>query len=329
LDAILRAAEQMAPPGSVPSILTMPRHKNAAVSVSFVVSTQDDLLDQSEVFVDPYTAKGTGRRFLQHGNSVVSMPFIRTVISLHASLLFGDNKRYMVGIPAVFLLLSLSAGVYLWWPRNGNWRHALTMKWGATPVRLTYDVHRITGLYLYLILTILLFSGIYMIFKPQVQSLVGLFPPVRGDPKNLMSVLVPDQPALGLDTAAAIADGTFPDGQLHWIFLPQGRDGVYVVGKRADNEPNHWATYRNITIDQYSGKVLNVQDRANFSAGERFLEWQYPLHSGEAFGNAGRAFILLTGFVPLILYVTGFIRWRQKRRARKLSKPHIGMTAMN
>jgi len=319
LDAILAAAHTIAPHDGIPTVLTMPRHANAAVSISYLVSLKDGQSDQYEVFVDPYTAKPTGQRFLQHGDSIISMPFIRTIINLHASLLFGDNKRYIVGIPAIFLLFSISAGIYLWWPRNGNWRHALTVKWGATPVRLTYDVHKISGLYLCIILTILLFSGIYMIFKPQVQSFVGLFSPVREDPKDLKSTLIPGQPSLGLDAAASIANRLFPDGTLHWIFLPQGSDGVYVVGKQADREPNRWATYRNVTIDQYSGQVLYVQDRADFSAGERFLEWQYPLHCGEAFGNVGRALVMILGIVPLILYVTGFLRWRQKRRLRRQS----------
>jgi uncharacterized iron-regulated membrane protein len=317
LDTILAAAKAAAPSNSVPVVLTMPRHANAAVSVSYTVSTEANQPDQYEVFVDPYTAKATGQRFLQHADSVLSMPFIRTIISLHASLLFGDDRRYVVGIPTIFLLVSVMAGLYLWWPRNGNWRHALTIKWGATPVRLTYDVHKTTGLYLCAVLTILLFFGIYMIFRPQVQSLVGLFSSVREEPKDLKSIPVPGQPPLGLDAAAAIADKIFPDGKLHWIFLPQVSEGVYVVGKQADNEPNGWSTYRNVTIDQYSGRVIYVQDRANFTAGERFLEWQYPLHCGEAFGNYGRAFIMVMGFVPLILYVTGFLRWRQKRRVRR------------
>jgi uncharacterized iron-regulated membrane protein len=317
LNQILAAAKAAAPPDGMPAVLTMPRHVNAPVSVSYTVSTQEKEPDQYEVFVDPYTAKATGKRFLQHGDSVLSMPFIRTIVSLHASLLFGDNQRYVVGIPAMFLLVSLAAGLYLWWPRNGNWRRALTIKAGATPVRLTYDVHKTTGLYLYLILTILLCSGIYMIFKPQVQSLVGLFSTVREEPKDLKSKYIPGQPVLGLNTAAAIADTIFPDGKLHWIFLPQGREGVYIFGKQIDSEPNRWATYRNVTLDQYTGEILHVQDRANFTAAERFLEWQYPLHCGEAFGNAGRAFIMMMGFVPLVLYVTGFMRWRQKRRAHK------------
>jgi len=133
----------------------------------------------------------------------------------------------------------------------------------------------------------------------------------------MLGVSIPRQPPLALDAADAIAYKIFPDGKLHSIGLPKGPDGVYVVGKQADSEPNRAATYRNVTIDQNSGKILHVQDRASFSVGETFLEWQYPLHCGEAFGNYGRAFIMLMGFVPLILFVTGFTRWRQKRRAQK------------
>jgi uncharacterized iron-regulated membrane protein len=269
------------------------------------------------VFVDPYTAKATGQRFLQHGDSVLAMPVIRTIISLHASLLFGDDRRYVVGISAIFLLVSVVIGLYLWWPRNGNWCHAFTIKWGATPVRLTYDVHKTIGLYLAIVLIILLFSGIYMVFRPQVQSLVSLFSPVRDEPKDLRSTPIPGQPPLGLDATAVIADKIFRDGKLRSISLPQGREGVYVFGKQAASEPNRWGTFRNVTVDQYSGQVLHVQDRSNFTAGETFLEWQYPLHCGEAFGNLGRAFIMVMGFAPLILYVTGFLRWRQKRRARR------------
>ncbi|MGO9236607.1 MAG: PepSY-associated TM helix domain-containing protein [Methylocella sp.] len=316
LDEILAAANADAPPDGMPVVLTMPRHANAAISVSYIVATKENQPDQYEVFVDPYTAQTTGQRFLQHGDSVLSMPFIRTIISLHASLLFGDDRRYVVGIPAIFLLISVVIGLYLWWPRNGNWRHALTIKWGATPVRLTYDVHKTTGLYLAIVLIILLFSGIYMVFRPQVQSLVSLFSPVREQPKDLKSTPIAGQPPLGLDAPAAIADKIFPDGKLRSISLPQGREGVYVFGKQAASEPNRWGTFRNVTIDQYHGQVLHVQDRTNFTAGETFLEWQYPLHCGEAFGNIGRAFIMVTGFAPLILYVTGFLRWRQKRRAR-------------
>ena len=89
------------------------------------------------------------------------------------------------------------------------------------------------------------------------------------------------------------------------------------MGKQADDEPNRFSTNRNVKIDKYSGQVLHARNRKNFTAGETFLEWQCPLHCGKAFNNVGCAFIEMIGFVPLISYVTGFLRWRYMLRARR------------
>jgi len=40
------------------------------------------------------------------------------------------------------------------------------------------------------------------------------------------------------------------------------------------------------------------------------------LHSGRAFGWTGRILVFLTGLACPILFVTGVIRWLQKRRAK-------------
>jgi uncharacterized iron-regulated membrane protein len=77
----------------------------------------------------------------------------------------------------------------------------------------------------------------------------------------------------------------------------------------------HAYPHRQIWVDPYDGTILAVNDPHQYTAGQKFLEWQYPLHSGEAFGLPGRIFVLILGFVPLLLYVTGLIRWLQKRRA--------------
>jgi uncharacterized iron-regulated membrane protein len=317
LDEVLVAAKEVAPPDALPERLRIPRHSNAAAAVTFLAPADNFETDVFEIFVDPYTAKATGRRLLRHGDNLFSQPFVHIVMDLHWTLLLGYDKAYLIGIVAIFILISVFIGLYLWWPWNGNWRHALTIKWGASPERVIYDAHKMIGLYLGALLTVSLFSGIYMIFKPQMRSAVALFSVIHQEPQNFRSTPVAGRPPLGLDAAAAIADKVFPDGRLHWIILSSGPTGVYVVGKQAADEPNRASTNRNVTIDQYSGQILNVQDRKNFTAGETFLEWQYPLHCGEAFGNTGRAFIVFMGFVPLILYVTGFLRWRQKRSARR------------
>jgi len=52
---------------------------------------------------------------------------------------------------------------------------------------------------------------------------------------------------------------------------------------------------------------------------------QWPLHSGQAFGMTGRILVFLTGLACPVLFVTGMMRWRQKRRAHKLKAPQLGL----
>jgi uncharacterized iron-regulated membrane protein len=70
-----------------------------------------------------------------------------------------------------------------------------------------------------------------------------------------------------------------------------------------------------VWLDQYSGAVLKLRDWQTFSAGETFVAWLFPLHNGEAFGLIGRWIVCVTGFVPLLLYVTALRMWRLKRTA--------------
>jgi uncharacterized iron-regulated membrane protein len=140
---------------------------------------------------------------------------------------------------------------------------------------------------------------------------------VRPEPDFGRSTPIDGHAPIGLDAAVASAEKVFPEGRLHWILLPSGDDGVYVVGKQSESEPNRAKTFHNVGVDRYSGRVLQIQDRDDFTAGERLIEWLFPLHCGEAFGLPGRALVALTGLAPLALYVTGFLRWRQKRRARR------------
>ena len=71
-----------------------------------------------------------------------------------------------------------------------------------------------------------------------------------------------------------------------------------------------------ITLDSVSGRPLRVRDPLRAPGGDRFLGWQFPLHSGQAFGLGGRAFISLFGMLPLAFFVTGVLIWYKRRRRK-------------
>jgi uncharacterized iron-regulated membrane protein len=319
LDDILAAATAAMPAEGRMERLTMPRHARAAAAATYILETDDLDTFLYEMFIDPYSARVTGQRMLLHGDDAFSQPLVPIVMAFHWTLLLGANNAYLIGAVGLLFVASLLLGFYLWRPLNGNWRMGLTVKWGASRERVAYDLHRSVGAWCGAILLVMLVTGVAMIFKPMTRSAVALFSTMRADPDFGRSTPLADGAGIGVDAAVATASTVFPDGRLHWILLPSGPEGVYVVGKQSGGEPNRTKTFRNVSVDRYSGAILHVQDREDFSAGERVLEWLYPLHSGEAFGGLGRTLALLIGIAPLVLYVTGFLRWRHKRRARKLA----------
>lgn len=317
LDEIFAAALAQMPPEGKVERLTAPRHAGAAASIAYLVETDD--LDSYfyEMFVDPYTAKVTGQRVSLHGDSVLSQPLVQIVAAFHWTLLLGVDNAYIIGAVGILAFVSILVGLYLWWPLHGDWRSGLTIKRAASRERIVYDLHKSVGAYFAVLLSVMLITGVAMIFKPATRSVVSLLSPVRPDPDFGRSTPIPGRSPIGLGEAVARANEVFPQGRLHWILMPSSANGVYVVGKQADDEPNRTKTYRNVGVDRYNGEVLHVQDRRTFTAGETFVEWLFPLHSGEAFGKAGRLLVLLIGAAPALLYVTGFLRWLQKRRARR------------
>ncbi|MBU3888037.1 PepSY domain-containing protein [Methylosinus sp. KRF6] len=323
---------EVAPGSKFPIFMKFPGHRRGAIWVAYITGLPDKAttdpgakpdiskIEGRTIFVDPYRAAVTGERLQNKMSDAFAQPFVYLMMSLHCALLWEPFGRIAIAVVGMFLLVSTFVGIALWWPSRGKWKTAIGVKSKASPERLVYDIHKTVGALLGLVLLVSIFSGVYMNFKAPWRALVSLVSPVRELPMKARSEAAEGRAPLGPDAIADVADAMFPGGYLQMLQFPLGAEGTYVVGKHADDEINKAGGGRIAIIDQYSGKALASQDPHAFTAGERFFEWQYPLHSGEAFGDVGRAFMAVFGVIPLILYVTGFIRWRHKRRARQFMK---------
>jgi uncharacterized iron-regulated membrane protein len=120
--------------------------------------------------------------------------------------------------------------------------------------------------------------------------------------------------------AVAIAMQRYPTGRPHSIYGAPEPTKTYTVCQNGVDAPGSLLQRRCLVMDRYSGKILDVDDPTIGTAGEVFTQWQWPLHSGRAFGMTGRVLVFLSGLACPVLFVTGVIRWQQKRRAKK-SKP--------
>ena len=63
------------------------------------------------------------------------------------------------------------------------------------------------------------------------------------------------------------------------------------------------------------------------TAGEGFMHWLFPLHSGTAFGMAGQIAMCATGIVPMLLVFTGLWVWLRKRRGERIARHRQSLRA--
>jgi uncharacterized iron-regulated membrane protein len=69
-------------------------------------------------------------------------------------------------------------------------------------------------------------------------------------------------------------------------------------------------------VSMQEGAIAQVRVPRRGSAGDVFVGWQKPLHTGEAFGPLGEAVVFVTGLLPLLFSITGIYLWLARRKPR-------------
>ena len=269
-----------------------------------------------QVMVDPYTLQVKGER--DWGRFGLTRPLLMSgMFHLHRYLLSGEVGKTITGISGVMLLLMAISGIYLWWPRL-QWtaiRRALTVSHGGSWPRFNYSLHKAAGFFAAPVLAVLAFSGIYFNLPQLVVPLVDLVSTVP-DTANLKNAQH-DGAVLDAGQAMAAAQQLYPQARVSRIVLPPKQDQPYEIRVRQPDEIAQGDGATRITLDARSGQALRIRDPLTAPYGERFLGWQFPLHSGQAFGVGGRTFITAFGLMPLLFMLTGTLVWWKRRRPRK------------
>jgi uncharacterized iron-regulated membrane protein len=139
---------------------------------------QRDQRARFELAIDPSNGAIVGQRQRSGAISFSRTEILGTIVNLHANLWMGRDGRTLLGALAWVLLFSALSGIYLWWPRNGNWRQALMIKSDAGRARLHFDLHRVTGIVTAAILIVIAFTGSYFAFHDAYRAVIGRFSPV-------------------------------------------------------------------------------------------------------------------------------------------------------
>lgn len=328
IDELTAAAMKAMPPGSRLTYGQYPRHDGVAYRWNVLVPPNSGAQTTMEfelhhVFVDPYRAEVTGSRLVRPAGLSGALPrtFIGFVFALHFALLlprFGDPPfgDTVVAILGLVLTVSLCSGLYLWWPKSGGWIAALTIKRGAHVRRFNFDLHRTAGVYFAIVLLAVFVSGVYLNLRAPFHEVVRVFSPTV-DRFAIRSEAAQGRPPITLGQAIAAVLRHYPEGRMEWLYPAKKPTDPYTICQRDVPNVSLVLSRRCVVVDQYSGKILHVQTPERGSAGDYFIQWQWPAHSGQVFGMTGRWIVFASGLICPLLFGTGWYLWWRKQRHRR------------
>lgn len=236
------------------------------------------------------------------------------IYELHANLLAAEPGRQVSGWSGVVILALLVTGLIAWWPR-GSWRKALAFKRGAGSMRRLYDIHKLAGVGSMALLFLLVGTGIFLALpdvKTDVLTAVAGAPDPQPDPQSAAAT----GKQISIAQALASARRAMPGGTLAFIDVPAAGTDPFRMRIQAPGDPHRRFASSFVYVDQYSGRVLAIHDVRRGNTSTTIATWIRALHDGSVGNLAGRILALLLGFVPLALFITGFLHWRRRNAAR-------------
>ncbi|MCL6252080.1 PepSY domain-containing protein [Altererythrobacter sp. KTW20L] len=238
------------------------------------------------------------------------------VYDLHYRLLLGTTGAAIVGWAGLPLLALLLSGLWAWWPRawsRDSWGKALRFKRDAHRQRVLRDWHKLAGLWGSLFLVLLTGTGVMLALPDESIAVLGAASlPV--DPAPHVHAVESGSAPVRPSQAVIAAASALPDARLAWIETPPVAGGSYRLRMQVPGDPSYRFPHSYVWVDGASGRVLAVQDVRQAAGGSTVNNWLHPLHDGSAGGLAGRVLAVLAGLVPLALLITGWLRWRMRRR---------------
>lgn len=299
-DEVVAAVERHA--GQQPYMLELPSGKGDAYLAFVKVGAVD--AEPLSVLVHPQT-----------GEILASRPwgsfFVSFARRLHTELFIGDAGSWIVAAIGLIGLISIGTGLYLWWPRGGAWRRALTFHWHRYPAAVNFEVHRICGFYLLIALFGIVLSGVYLAAPGPFDSALGAEP----YPENV-ALAKSQQGAqrVSLERVARALEGHVPGASLTGFYIPSRNDEPFVAYYRGPGEPHSHFGRSAAWIDPFDAHVIRDRAYRRMGGVDRLLSLQLLLHNGEIVGAAGRWIVLACGLAMVALFATGFYLWWVKRR---------------
>jgi len=260
-------------------------------------------------YLDPHDGHALGLRDMHDS-------WLGILVDLHTNLLSGETGRAVIGWFGLAAVLLVVLGVWLWWPKRGKWRAALTVKWDAGAARVWLDVHKVAGVVTGVFLVVIAATGSLLalpgvVTEPLLVALTG-----AGAKQAAPTSSPRVGPPASLDTMVQRAGATFPAGQITRLLMPSTPKGAVAIRMRLPGEI-HQLGRTFVFFDQYDGTLLRADNVLESNLATRINAWFYPLHTGVVGGTATRVLNVLFGLSLALISLSGGWMWVRNRLAKR------------
>ncbi|HYE50732.1 MAG TPA: PepSY-associated TM helix domain-containing protein [Azospirillaceae bacterium] len=321
---VLAAGGPALPPGALAARLaeTFP---DAALTRLRLPRAEDEVAfatlkgPEGEFFAALEPATGAVRR----AGGLAAFPF-EAVFALHHDLLMGEAGKTVVGLlGAVYLLVLVPAGLYLWWPPTRRaWRRAFKVRTKAGFRAGLGDAHKVTGAVAALLMLASAATGVGLAFSGPVGRALSLVLPYEaGAPALPADAAGAD---VGIDAAVSQALAALPPGRVKEV-RPRGGRLLHVLVW--PEEPARARAVHHAWVDRAGGTVLGTRLAGLEPAANRAVAWFLPLHTGEAAGLPGRLAVAAAGLALFGISISGgtiwYMGWRNRARNRARTRAAV------
>lgn len=260
-----------------------------------------------QVFAHPQSGEVVGWR--QSGVLSLDRRYLPDLLyGLHVDLLVAPWVTAVFGFISLLWLIDHVLALPLAVPKLALWREAFWVNGRPGSLRRLFDWHRAPALWSWPVTFALALTGVTLAWPELSREAVRPIAAVS----DRLEYSLPDreiEPRLTIDQAMAkVAPLSEIDS-----FRPIRDKGVYAIRtfdpRDLDYQGRLW-TY----VDMNTGKIIGQRHDSGEGPADAFFAWQYPLHSGQAFGETGRALVFIGGLITAALSVTGLMLWLRRGR---------------
>lgn len=375
LDDQIAAAEQNVGADYTLDAVTPPAAVNRSTRVDFVppdgLSLPAGEANLIQVFIDPYTGRYLGQRSELSGlvgwaNQLhrlfgndgphVHLPSLGHLIAPTSYpdpvIAVGVGNLWME-LTAVWILVLIASGVYLWWPRAIEAaKPLLKIRWVSGGRIRWRDMHALTGVVLAVVLICYVLSGltwsrywgenwraVSSIVTPSAEVEAPSTPATMGDYDRLgrrIAWAATDDPVFASTTDSAVPQRlSFADidrlakGEKMvpgYAIIPPAdvtADGETVYGSYTvvNAWPQKLSEQRALFLDQFTGRTIANATAAEDGALSQLTSFGIAMHMGNQFGLLTRVVATLACLGVLISALTGLLMWWRRRPAGRSGVP--------